>query len=96
MQMSSVDTGKKTREVWAISLDTVRDEKEIREMELSRCQLLVNFRGRYFKLFGLIGENPVAFKNKELSHLLKVIISENSKERKRIEVLEILKGSEQA
>jgi hypothetical protein len=91
MAMPAID--KETiREIRAKPLDQERDKDEILKLETSGSQMLVKFRGKYFKLFTACGENPLKADKLigEYDHILKVeIVAED--ERYRIKVLEILK-----
>jgi hypothetical protein len=92
--MASSASDKETiREIRAKSLDPERDKDDILKLEKGGCQLLVQFRGKYYKLFSVFGENPMKpnMLDKEFDHILRVeIIPEY--EKVRIKVLEILKS----
>jgi len=85
------DTGIKIREVRAAHLE---NSEEIEQMKTSGSQLLVQFRGSYYKLFFVTGEEPLAPRkcDKEFNYLLRVQANQGDVQGIRFEVLEILKG----
>jgi hypothetical protein len=91
MKVRANDTSYKIREVRAARLESA---KEIEKMKADGNQLLVQFRGNYYKLFCAMGEDVLIPREygKEFSYLLRIQTSQGDIEGIRFEVLEILKG----
>jgi len=95
MAPSANDKEDPVREIRAKPLDPERDMDEISKLEKSGCQLLVQFRGKYYMLFSVFGANPMMPNelDRQFDHILKVEIVPEDKKGYRIKVLDVLKNS---